>query len=282
MSDATLDYLMQHMIPPDAVTPYFRGLFYGPEGSRKTTQAMRVGGLNTKTLLIESDPEGYVSLINHPELLRKMVRLPYEGVSMLEAIANRIHLPEFDQFATIVVDTVSQVSAGSLDLITSERLKAKKLDEEVPDWPAYNLSGNQIRRAITKLMKCNKHVVLTSHHRQREDKIKILRTSPNMPDQLRNDLTRMCHVVAYLTAELNESTGEYTTKAQVHPTKTIVAKSRIGGLPVIIENPDFGLIVDTWLKNGASLAEEEKIRKESEGITFTASQTSDNSDNLEI
>ena len=100
--------------------------------------------------------------------------------------------------------------SGDLDTITAQRLKMKKIEEEVPDWPSYRLNQNRVRRAITSLVAtAHKHVVLTSHSREEKDKSGVIRTTIDMPRAVRGDLTRVCHLVGYLTAEVApDSSGE--------------------------------------------------------------------------
>ena len=60
MDPKKMDALLSTMIPPVDAQPYFRGMLYGAEGSTKTISACSIG---ERTLLIETDPEGWVSLL---------------------------------------------------------------------------------------------------------------------------------------------------------------------------------------------------------------------------
>lgn len=281
MNSKELDALMETLIPQQQAKPYFRGMVYGAEGSTKTVSACSVG---SRVLMIETDAEGWVSLLNHPEIYRKVTRMRYEGLSQIQYLATVINSDKFDEYDTLVIDTGSQMVSADLDVITRDRLKRKKIEEEVPDWPTYRLNQNKVRRAITYLVaNAQKHIVITSHARQEKDKSGISRTTPDMPQAVRNDITRLCHLVGYLTADIVQTDEGvvYQRRMQVHPTKLIVAKSKIGGLPVVISNPNLGEIVDNWLKSGLTLIEEADPQPESEGVLGDVSQTVEPSD-LEI
>jgi hypothetical protein len=89
----------------------------------------------------------------------------------------------------------------------------------------------------------------------------------------------VCHLVGYLTAEVApDSSGEgvkYRRRLQVHPTRLITAKSRIGGLPVVIDNPDLHAIVNTWLKSGLTLIDGVDPVPEVEGVLGDLDLTTD-------
>jgi AAA domain len=266
-NEAMISALLDTIIPDAENIPYFRGVIYGAEGSTKTVTACTVG---TRVLLIETDPGGSVSLFNHPEIYRKVTRMRFEGLSQIQAIAENINDSVFDKYDTLVIDTVSQMVSHDLDVVTKSRLERKKIDEEVPDWPAYRLNQNKVRRAITHLAaNARKHIVMTSHSRAEKDKSGLTRTTLDMPQAVRQDITRICHLVGYMTADIIETNEgiAYRRQMQVHPTKLIVAKSRIGGLPVVINDPNLGHIVSTWVNSGAkSLDSAEPPVPESEGV----------------
>jgi hypothetical protein len=271
----SIDDLLETMVP-DEHSPYARLCLYGPEGSTKTVSACSVGEPDRETILLESDPEGYVSLYNHPDIYympdgktKRIRRFRYEGLSQIDAFVEFISDPRFDAADTIVIDTASGIVNSDLDIITERRFKGQKIDEEVPDWPAYRLNQDRVRRAFTPLMQVEKHIVLTSHDRAEKDKTNLVKTTLDMPQAVRKHLTRMCHLVGYLTAEMQETEDEvtYFRKMQVHPTKLITAKSRIGGLPVVIDEPDLRQIVRDWVASGAKLLDgEEDLAPESESV----------------
>jgi len=267
---------------PDTHEPFVRIMIHGAEGATKTVSACSVGRPDRKVVLLESDPEGYVSLYNHPDIYfmpdgktPRIKRFEFQGLSQIDAFAETLSDPYFDEYDTVVVDTASGIVNHDLDVITAKRFKDGKVDEEVPDWPSYRLNQDRVRRAFTPLMRVQKHIVMTSHTKEAKDKSNIAKMTPDMPQAVRNHLTRMCHLVGYITAEQSEREEEaiYTRRMQVHPTRLVTAKSRIGGLPVVIDNPDLREIVREWVANGAALLDSESLALESEGLhSATTSQ----------
>jgi AAA domain len=286
MSDY-MDDLLSTIVPDDEqASQWFRAMLYGEEGSTKTVTACSVG---ERVLLVESDPDGWVSLLNHPEILwmpdgitKRVRRMKYEGLSQIDALADSLSDPRFDWCDTVVIDTTSQIVNGDLDTLTEVRFNKGKIDDEVPDWPTYRLNQDRVRRSFTKLIaNAPKHIILTSHARKKADKMNIERTTPDMPQAVRANLTRLCALVGFLTADVVEhedGSVSYTRKMQVHPTKLVHAKSRVGGLPVTIINPDLRQIVSDWVNSGAKLVGDptvgERIGSEDEAvIPFVTSQS---------
>jgi hypothetical protein len=204
-----------------------------------------------------------------PDGKKRVTRMQYEGLSQITALADECNGVAFEQFDTFVFDTASQIINGDLDLLTEVRFKAGKMDDEVPDWPTYRINRDRARRAFTKLLRdAEKNIVIVSHAKLAKDKDGIERWQPDMPQAIRNDLTRMCHVVGFMTAKVVQGEDEviYNRVMQVHPTTLIIAKSRIGGLPVKIQDPDMHEIVRSWRESGSNTVDETSFAPEGEAV----------------
>jgi hypothetical protein len=69
---------------------------------------------------------------------------------------------------------------------------------------------------------------------------------------MRGTILKECHLVGYLTANEIGTEGDevkYLRRLQVHPTATITAKTRIGGLPTVIDSPNLNTIFADWQKS---------------------------------
>ena len=69
---------------------------------------------------------------------------------------------------------------------------------------------------------------------------------------MRKTITQQCHIVGNLTSDIKtvdeDGTQVYTWSLQVRPTATVVAKTRIRDLPMVVENPDFNVMLSGWQK----------------------------------
>lgn len=282
-----MDALLDTMAPLDNSDKYARNLFYGDQGSGKTILACSFG---EKLLYVESDPEGWVSLDNHRELLRngRIHRMRYQGISQLEAICEAIESGQepFSNFDHLVLDTASNIALLDLDVVV--RARAKKdpgKNEDFPTLPDFGHNTERMRRVFTRILGLPIHVTMTAHAREdKDEKSGIMYTRPDFTPKLRKSIGRMCHLIGYMTAlgdSVDDGEGtEYTRLIQVHPTRNIEAKSRIKGLPTTIPNFDINAVLVPWLHRGGELAEDELVLDD--GNTVPGEVVDDVSTGLEV
>lgn len=245
-------------------------LLYGEPGSTKTTEAFSVGD---RVLGIIADPNGYESLYNHPELgltTGRIELIHYKGLSQLEAIAQAIvegH-PDFKEFDTIVPDTTSNMVSLDLDLITKVQVAKKsnlpepeKFDFEKHMRGVYNQDAFRARNAFLKLFLAPVNVIATAHVRYLRDTKNpdtIIKIVPKFPPEVMSAITSFTTLVGYMKAEAKinkEQQVRYVRTLQVHPTHNVEAKTRIGGLPLVISNPSLKKIIEDWKAKGGVLVE---------------------------
>ncbi len=281
VDQAKLNALNKSMMDPSKVT--FKGLIYGDPGTRKTTLGASIG---EKVLFVVADPDGYQSLINHPELgLGTRVELvKYQGIAQLEFLAEVFTDggTEYDRFDTIQLDTLSNIASLDLDVVTREKMKKKgdSFEWEDQQWPIYNQNTLRVRSALLKLMLSPINVVMTAHAREKKIKqstgVERDVTMPKFSPEIFASISGFCSLIAYMTTSEggvdSNDTVRYKSKIQYHPTRTIVAKTRIGGLPVSEDLPDnssdvlngsrLRQIVEAWKQKGGALLSHEKAEEE--------------------
>lgn len=277
-----LNALMESWIDVTDLT--FKGILYGDPGAGKTVLGATIG---KKILFIAADPDGWESLINHPELgLGTRIKvMDYKGVSQLESISDAIvdGAKMFKEFDTVNVDTLSHVSGMDLDLVMKAKieqkgyssgeksLKTMKFDPERDMYGVYNQNAARMKGAVYKLFKTNLNVVATAHSYSRKLRATDTeRFEPGFPPAILSAISANASMIAYMTA--NEGGGldsdgsvKYARQIQYHPTRTIVAKTRIGGLPITQNNPDLKKIVEDWLARGAKLLSHEEAEEIQDG-----------------
>jgi len=295
MDKRLLDALLDGMFPMEESTKYFKCLIYGDPGSGKTVLG---GAIGDRVLHIEADPDGWQSLFNHPELVdnHRMKRMKYQGVSQLETLATALTegIKEVTQFDTILVDTGSNIANLDLDVVTKKRIQKKgkdaqnqiKFDFDEDMWAAYKENAHRVRMAFLQLFLCDINIVVTAHAREITLKNQgVEQTTKIVPDfspKILASINGLSSLIAYHTAKGGgvdtDGSVKYTRKIQVHPTNTIIAKSRIGGLKTVVDVPyvnSLREIVEKWQNAGGTLKtheEAEEIKPESEGI-YTAVKT---------
>lgn len=239
---AMLDALMAARKPLNDLIPFFKGCIYGDSGFGKTVFAAQLAQAitpNGKTIEYIDFLEGWVALLNHKSegLLNNVHREAYEGISQIETLAKfiKMGIEPFSNIGTVILDEFSSMTKADLDTVLKARAaKDSSKDPNVPTQPDFYAGTERARRALTELLKANVNVIVVAHIREDKEKSGAVVTRPAFMPNFSDTFRQMMHLVAHLTAEefINEETGEaeYKRSLQVHPTRRVNAKTRIGGL----------------------------------------------------
>jgi hypothetical protein len=230
-ADEIIAKLFARIAPPTEVK--YRKLFlYGPYGCGKTVFCATA----PRPLIVRVEPTGTLSLLNHPELAAKVQTFEFLSIEQVEILLNKIiEKPEaFDMFDTIVIDSFSDLQRIELDaVIAREAKKDSDRNKYTRTWPDYNESTIHMSQFAGLLTRLPKHVIATCHSKDKEIKGKgITITQPSVTDVLAEACAGFFDVMAYMSV-----TDEGTRTIRVSPTATTVAKTRVGGLPALLEEP---------------------------------------------
>lgn len=263
-------------------------LIYGESGVGKTVETMRIAQAITpkgKTIEFIDFLEGWVSLLNHNGLTERTSRQQFEGLSQLEYLGEAIteKAPPFDKVGTVIVDELSAMAKQDLDVVLKARAaNDSSKDPNVPTQPDFYSNTERTRRAITKLLSADINVLVVAH--TREDKLSNGRmmTRPAFMPAFSEIFRQMMHLVSYLSANefISEDDGsaKYNRTFQVHPTQSVSAKTRIGGLPVTVTSEVLIPAIIEWMKGKrvtVSAKEAEVLKPEPASNEAIASATDD-------
>lgn len=291
-----LDALMSSMFDLNEARKHitFKGLIYGDPGAGKTTLASTIGD---KVLFIVADPDGWQSLLNHPKLGlgTRIIPMQYKGLSQLEALADAFTEgdTEFDQYDTVILDTLSNIADIDRGIVTKEKMKQKgdSFDFQDQQWPIYNQTSVRVKDALLKLFLAPVNVVATAHAREVELKstVGIKQTRPKFSPEIFSAINGYCSMIAYMTANEagvdSDGTLKYERLIQYHPTRSIVAKTRIGGLPATEANPNLKAIVEAWKEKGGQMLSHEDAEvevEEDKGLSPELPASEESNDNTEF
>lgn len=243
----------------------FKGMIYGVSGVGKTVHAMMMAQDITPTgkdILYIDTAEGWVSLQNHPQLKKRTTRMRFINIQQLEALchAYRMNVEDFTKYGCIIVDEVSSAADNTLDEIVRYRASQDHTkDPDTPTQPDYNTTTIKVRRAINDLLTLTGvHVILVSHVRKDKDNRNIEVQSPSFLPKLGVKIKQPLHLITHLSGnEIDEET--YVRIFQVHPTRTIDAKTRIGGLKPQVQYDELILKTKGWLA-GEVMTERSQVR----------------------
>lgn len=247
--------LFASMAPVEETELWFQGLIYGESGVGKTVAAMEIAqAVAKKEILYVDAVKGWVSLRNHPELMRNVTRMPYQGLSQIQAFVDAYTVGDerATRFDTMVVDEISVIAQLDLDNVHKAAVinEAKGVDPDTPQWPEMNANTHRVRRITIALGKLDLNLIFLAHIREDKDAKKgYAVTRPEFMPKTSTTVRNALALVSYMSADEAHIDGKpaYVRKHQVHPTKTVVAKSRIGGLGVHTTTSKLVEVIPEWM-----------------------------------
>ena len=268
-----------------------KALIYGESGFGKTVAAMQLAQAITppdKTIEFIDFLEGWASLRNHPGLTDRSSRQHYDGLAQLEflAIAIKRRIPPFDNIGTVIIDELSGMAKAHLDVVNKNSIEKdpSKNEDTPPAWPEFLINTQALRKTVTELMRADVNLIFVAHIREdKDEKTGKIITRPAFMPAFSDIFRQMLHLVAHMTASEVSEDGKtgYQRLFQVHPTQSISAKTRIGGLPVVVPIDVLIPVVVDWMK-GEGKEEELSVTGENLVVLPDSSSSVEESDDVSI
>lgn len=243
--------LLNRIAPVGEKPGPFKGLIYGPKGVGKTVFCCRA----PNCILIAAEP-GQRSLMNHPELLRVPV-LPVKSFNDLDEVAWAKREGDLDTWAaekfgleepivTFIIDTASELAVKTAsELLDKAWLRDQTRNRFMVSQAEYRVRNELFRRLTADYVDLGVHFILTAHESEVKDESDgRLYLRPDLSDTMATSIGGLVDLQGRLTLEPGEKEGTYDRVLQVHPTRRVDAKTRIGGLPLTIRNPSIKDIID--------------------------------------
>lgn len=238
--------LLEGMSDLDTEKPAFKGAVYGDMGTGKTVHALKMAQAFTppeKFILYVDTKENWSSLLNHPELRRRVKKLAFINWEQLMVMARAFRAgqePFKSRFGAVVIDEYNSAIQHDLSWIVRARSKQNEIDNAgfkdpfqptQPDYLASQIRSNDLIDLLVKTPELN--VFLTSHEKLDES---TMTTRPDMKPGAATDFQKALHSVYRSSIdEVKLPDGKGTKlvhKLQLQPVKRVAAKNRIGGLGV--------------------------------------------------
>lgn len=251
----------------------FFALIYGGYGTGKTTliagiaQALKGKG---RILYLDSS-QGAAALDNHPKLKKDVDLLrvtdPRELMVIAQAIKSRKKLGDYDfsNYTVVLMDEVDswfEVILHSYVREATGTLPTQDLPEI--EGKHYAAPTQAMLNVINTLHSAEGlHLIMVAHDQERGKEPRVM-ISPSLPPKLMKGINEKVHLVARLEAVISKD--GYVRELQVNPSKQIVAKTRIGGLPVKVPFNQLPKIVKSWVGSDKMVSDVTKKHPDPEPV----------------
>lgn len=240
------------------IEPYYKGFLYGEYGVGKTVFAAKLA--RRKILLVHVD-RNYQSVLNHPEVLDKVVFQPYTGLSQLAAIADAITEKaviggfDYGEIDIVAIDTISQIQEEYLDwLFENYQWKGNLRESATPSpgserglkaletlgRPDYKVVRDAMRGPVKKLIKAPVDVLFIAHLREPNATDTTITRRPTLTEATFKLIAREVNFIGFMQAKK----GERTIQFEADP-KT-VAKTGIKELNATLSADETVKILHNW------------------------------------
>lgn len=232
----------------------FVGAVYGDPGTRKTTRAMELAQRITppdKKILYIYTGQGWSSLKNFPQLMRRVKKMPfirYEQIETLQAVLKNPKMREAMGIGTIVFDEYNRMQDMDIDSLTKHRAqlvnegpKRKKdgvevyKDPDTPEWPEYNTTKVRMINLMNDVLSVDDiNTIFVCHTRLQKKTGKI---EPDFPNATAASFISMVHSIYY--CDKQDAVDSEGKPVVLFPIELVsgeqtVSKNRIGGLPNMV------------------------------------------------
>ena len=217
---------------------YIKCLIYGEPGVGKTTFAA-----TAPNVLFVDVEHGTNSLLNSKEFNNVQV-LSIKDWNDIEELYWELKAGALPEIETIVIDTISELQKLNMDLLLRESAaRDGRKDPYVPTQLDYKKNTEVVRRIMWAYRELDRHLIVTAHVKERQDEeTSKVALSPDATPKLAGTLGGIVDIQGYLYVEKKEE--ETKRLLRIQPTDRIKAKTRIGDLPDVIENPTFNILLE--------------------------------------
>jgi len=235
-----------------------KALIYGPPGVGKTKFACEA----PNPLLLDSDVTGALTLANHPDLAFKTLRKEVKTIQDVLDILEDLHKGKYPDRETIIIDTLSALQQRHLDEVVDKEKRINPQRAAIPFQSDYKTNTEAMRKIVTWFRDLDYNLVCIAHETEdRNEMTGRVTTRPLLTPKLSSTMEGTFDVFGYMTAETN-SQFVTTRTLQIMPSRLVKAKTRIGGLPPLIEEPTMQMLLDAKVKMVTTLREMQEQREE--------------------
>jgi phage nucleotide-binding protein len=162
--------------------------------------------------------------------------LEYKSFYQLEMLIKKLSEGAFPDIETITIDSISELGKRGLEELTEDKFvkSGGTSNRFVAEVSEHSENNEHMRRIVSSLRDLERNIICISHIREQIDKRTGLTVKrADFSERLAGTMNGIFDIVGLL--RFDAETGERTM--QVHPTKDALVKTRVNGLPAVVDDP---------------------------------------------
>lgn len=217
----------------------FRAFIYGPKGAGKTVLCARAD--DPVVLDVEDSKR---SLLNHPDT-RNVRCFPVEHFNDMDDIGWAIKDGDL-KCKTLIIDGFDKLADDTVTYLLDKAVKDSKgaRDPFAASQMEYRVRNELFKRLTSDWVNLGVNLIFIAHSQEVKDDAGRILIRPNLSDKMADFMGGYVVLMGYYSAIEAEDINKTKRLLQVHPSRRIDAKTRIGGLPRIIENPSIQSLIN--------------------------------------
>lgn len=231
--------------PVQARSKFLNILVYGDSGVGKTVLAGSADAVPSMRPVLFVDIEGGTESLRGMYDDVETVRV--QTWKQMQEVYDVLHSGNHD-YSTVVLDSLTEIQKFNMYNIMTDLVNNKEgVDPDIPGMREWGKNIEQMRRFVRAFRDLEMHSIFTALMRSDKDqKSGVIKMKPSMSGKIADEVAAFLDIVMYYyVKEVEGENGPETKRLLLtRATERVVAKDRSNTLPMIIEDPTMGMLIN--------------------------------------
>lgn len=240
--------------PQDSIK-YLNLMVYGDSGAGKTLLAGTSAFVEELTPVLFVDVEGGTLTLSHFDDTADIDVVRVENWKQMQKVYDELYLGKHP-YKTVVIDSLTEMQKMAMSsVLGAGEKKSIEAVGNLPEFKEWHINTEQMRRLVRAFRDLPINTIFTCLAMDQQDprRESVFIKKPALTKKLANEIPAFFDILFYLYVK--ESKSGNLRLMQTDKSDRVVAKCRIQGVPLFIENPTMESLYDMLIRNPAKPGE---------------------------